>query len=85
MAEAAKGARSQNPDAIDLAMREWAVMPLAIASKDQVDAARPLFEQALTIGPPTTARLWQGKPQRLSSSISMRRRRTPTMMQRSLA
>jgi adenylate cyclase len=51
MAEAAKGARSQNPDAIDLAMRGWAVMPLAIASKEQVDAARPLFEQALTIDP----------------------------------
>jgi len=51
MAEAAKGARSQNPDAIDLAMRGWAVMPLAIASKDQVDAARPLFERALTIDP----------------------------------
>jgi len=32
-------------------MRGWAVMPLAIASKDQVDAARPLFEQALRIDP----------------------------------
>jgi len=51
MAEAAKATGSQNPDAIDLAMRGWAVMPLAIASKDQVDPARPLFEQALKIDP----------------------------------
>jgi adenylate cyclase len=51
MAEATKATRSQNPDAIDLAMRGWAVMPLAMASKDQVDAARPLFEQALKIDP----------------------------------
>ena len=51
MAEAAKGARAQNPDAIDLAMRGWAVMPRSFPSKDQVDAARPLFEQALKIDP----------------------------------
>ncbi len=51
MAEVAKATGSQNPDAIDLAMRGWAVMPLAIASKDQVDPARPLFEQALKIDP----------------------------------
>jgi TolB-like protein/lipoprotein NlpI len=50
MAEAARGAHAQNPDAIDLAMRGWAVMP-AITSKDQTDAARPLFEQALKIDP----------------------------------
>ena len=49
MAEAAKGARAQNPDAIDLAMRGWAVLPRSLPSKDQVDAARPLFEQALKI------------------------------------
>ena len=51
IAEAARAFNVQNPDAVDLAMRGWAVMPLAIASKDQVDAARPLFEQALKIDP----------------------------------
>jgi tetratricopeptide (TPR) repeat protein len=51
MAEAAKGARSQHPDAMDLAMRGWAVIPVSLPSKDQVDAARPLFEQALKIDP----------------------------------
>jgi len=51
MAEAAKGARAQNPDAIDLAMRGWAVLPRSLPSKDQVDAARPSFEQALKIDP----------------------------------
>jgi adenylate cyclase len=50
MAEATKAAGAQNPDAIDLAMRGWAVMP-AFTSKDQTDAARPLFEQALKIDP----------------------------------
>jgi adenylate cyclase len=52
MAEAAKGARAQNPDAIDLAMRGWAEMsPHSMPSKDEVEAARPLFEQALKIDP----------------------------------
>jgi tetratricopeptide (TPR) repeat protein len=51
MAEAEKGARAQDPDAIDLAMRGWAVMPRAFPNKEQVDAARPLFEQALKIDP----------------------------------
>ena len=51
MAEAAKAAAAQIPDAIDLAMRGWAVMPSSLPSKDQVDAARPLFEQALKIDP----------------------------------
>jgi len=51
MAEAAKGARSQNPDAMDLAMRGWAVIPVSLPSKDQVETARPLFEQALKIDP----------------------------------
>ena len=52
MAEAAKGARAQNPDAIDLAMRGWAAMsPHSMPSKDEVEAARPLFEQALKIDP----------------------------------
>jgi tetratricopeptide (TPR) repeat protein len=50
VAEAAKAASAQNPDAIDLAMRGWAVMP-ALTSKDETDAARPLFEQALKIDP----------------------------------
>ena len=50
MAEAAKGARAQNPDAIDLAMRGWAVMPPhSMPSKDEVEAATPLFKQALKI------------------------------------
>ena len=51
MAEAAKAAGAQDPDAIDLAMRGWAVLPRSLPSKDQVDAARPLFEQALKIDP----------------------------------
>jgi adenylate cyclase len=50
MAEAAKAVGTQNPDAIDLAMRGWAVVP-ALTSKDPTDAARPLFEQALKIDP----------------------------------
>jgi adenylate cyclase len=52
MAEAAKAARAQSPDAIDLAMRGWAVMPPhSMPSKDQIEAATPLFEQALKIDP----------------------------------
>jgi adenylate cyclase len=51
MAEATKAAGTQNPDAIDLAMRGWAVMPHSMPSKDQADAARPFFEQALKIDP----------------------------------
>src|SRR5208337_3603138 len=52
MAEAAKAAGTQNPDAIDLAMRGWAVMPPhSMPSKGEVDAARPFFEQALKIDP----------------------------------
>jgi adenylate cyclase len=52
MAEAAKGARAQNPDAIDLAMRGWAVMPPhSMPSRDQIEAATPLFDQALKIDP----------------------------------
>jgi TolB-like protein/class 3 adenylate cyclase len=52
MAEAAKAARAQNPDAIDLAMRGWAVMPPhSMPSRDQIEAARPFFEQALKIDP----------------------------------
>ena len=52
-AEAAKGARSTNPDATDLVMRGWAIMnePAAFSSKDKVNAARALFERALAIDP----------------------------------
>jgi len=51
MAEATKAAGTQNPDAIDLAMRGWAVMPHSMPGKDEADAARPFFEQALKIDP----------------------------------
>src|SRR5262249_35290837 len=51
MAEAARGAHAQNPDAIDLTMRGWAMMPRSLPSKDQADAAQPLFERALKIDP----------------------------------
>jgi adenylate cyclase len=52
-AEAAKGARSSNPDAIDLVMRGWAIMneQNINPSKDKNDVARALFEQALAIDP----------------------------------
>ena len=51
-AEAEKGARSNNPDAIDLAMRGWGLLQrAAAASKDNNNAARALFEQALKIDP----------------------------------
>jgi adenylate cyclase len=51
VAEAAKAAHAQNPDAVDLAMRGWAAIPVSLPSSDQVAAARPLFEQALKIDP----------------------------------
>jgi adenylate cyclase len=52
-AEAAKGARSTNPDATDLVMRGWAINnePGAFSSKDKENAARALFERALAIDP----------------------------------
>jgi adenylate cyclase len=52
-AEAAKGARSTNPDANDLVMRGWALIndPALFASKEKVNAARALFKQALAIDP----------------------------------
>jgi len=62
MAEAAKASNVQNPDAIDLAMRGWALLPSPLPSKDQVDAARPLFEQALKIDPDNSEAL-AGKAQ----------------------
>jgi adenylate cyclase len=52
-AEAAKGARSTNPDATDLVMRGWANINAVadLSSKEKVNAARALFEQALAIDP----------------------------------
>jgi adenylate cyclase len=52
-AEAAKGARSTNPDATDLVMRGWAINnePGAFSNKDKVNAMRALFERALAIDP----------------------------------
>jgi TolB-like protein/class 3 adenylate cyclase/Tfp pilus assembly protein PilF len=50
-AEAAKGARSKNPDAVDLTLRGEALLQEAFGNKDKNDAARALFEQALKIDP----------------------------------
>jgi adenylate cyclase len=51
-AEAEKGSRSKNPDAIDLTMRGRALEQMAQwAQRDKNDAARALFEQALKIDP----------------------------------
>jgi adenylate cyclase len=52
-AEAAKGAHSTNPDANDLVMRGWALIndPALFASREKVNDARALFEQALAIDP----------------------------------
>jgi TolB-like protein/DNA-binding winged helix-turn-helix (wHTH) protein len=50
-AEAAKGARSNNPDAIDLAMRGWVLLQQQPPTKDNAKAARELFDQALKIDP----------------------------------
>src|SRR5271170_2340263 len=52
-AEAEKGAHSKNPDANDLVMRGWALIndPALFASKEKVNAARALFQQALAIDP----------------------------------
>ena len=55
-AEAAKGARSTNPDANDLVMRGRALMQrLSQPSKEKNDAARALYEQALAIDPNNAA------------------------------
>jgi adenylate cyclase len=48
-AEAEKGGRSKNPDAIDLAMRGYALLQPQPITKENNDAARALFEQALAI------------------------------------
>src|SRR5271156_3940045 len=50
-AEAEKGARSKNPDAIDLHMRGWALARPSQQTKEKNEAARALFEQALKIDP----------------------------------
>jgi TolB-like protein/DNA-binding winged helix-turn-helix (wHTH) protein len=50
-AEAAKGARSKNPDAIDLAMRGWVLLQQQPPMKDNAKVARDLFDQALKIDP----------------------------------
>jgi adenylate cyclase len=50
-AEAEKAARSKNPDAVDLAMRGWALARPSQQTKEKNEAARALFEQALKIDP----------------------------------
>jgi adenylate cyclase len=51
-AEAAKSARSENPDVVDLDMRGWVMMQQWLGTtKDYVSAARAWFEQALNIDP----------------------------------
>src|SRR5271155_2430088 len=52
-AEAEKGAHSNNPDVIDLTMRGWALLwqEESKPTKENNDAVRALFEQALKIDP----------------------------------
>jgi adenylate cyclase len=52
-AEAEKGVHSKNPDLIDLTMRAWALLwqEESKPTKDNNDAMRALFEQALQIDP----------------------------------
>ena len=50
-AEAARGAQSKNPDAVDLTMRGRALLARQPPTKDDNGAARALFEQALKIDP----------------------------------
>jgi adenylate cyclase len=55
--EAEKDARSKSPDAIDLAMRGWALVwqeQLQSRTKENNNAAQALFEQALKIDPNET-------------------------------
>jgi adenylate cyclase len=56
-AEAEKGARVKNPDVVDLTMRGNALFQLQPLTKDNNDAARTLFEQALKIDPSDVAAL----------------------------
>ena len=54
MTEAEKGARSKSPDAVDLAMRGWALAwqeQQEPQAKENNNAAQALFEQALKIDP----------------------------------
>jgi adenylate cyclase len=51
MAQTEKGAASQNPDAMDLALRGWAELEQTTAIRSHREAAKPLFEQALGIDP----------------------------------
>jgi adenylate cyclase len=51
MAQTEKGAASQNPDAMDLALRGWAELEQTTAIRAHREAAKPLFEQALGIDP----------------------------------
>ncbi|MBV8443347.1 MAG: adenylate cyclase, partial [Hyphomicrobiales bacterium] len=52
-AEAEKGARSESPDAVDLTMRGMFMLEQGALSptKDNVNAARALFDQALEVDP----------------------------------
>jgi adenylate cyclase len=50
-AEAEKGARSRNPDAVDLTMRGWALVRQSQQTNEKSEAARALFERALKIDP----------------------------------
>jgi adenylate cyclase len=49
IAQTEKGPASQNPDAMDLALRGWAELDQTTAIRAHRDAAKPLFEQALGI------------------------------------
>ena len=55
-AEAERDARSQNPDAIDLAMRGRALLWPPF-TKDKIDTARAWFEKALKSDPNSSAAL----------------------------
>ena len=56
-AEAERGTRSKNPDVLDLTMRGNALFQLQPLTKDNNDAARTAFEQALKIDPNDVAAL----------------------------
>ena len=56
-AEGERGGRTQNPDAIDLVMRGRALLQLHPTTRENNDAARALFEQALAIDPNYAAAL----------------------------
>jgi adenylate cyclase len=55
-AEAEKGARSKNPDALDLTMQGWSLMPRALQQRqnerrESEKEARTLFDRALKVDP----------------------------------